>query len=214
MSRTRALAGSRWIATATAVGLLAGCASPTQQSAGRAPRTAAASAVAKSMSPGMTMPDGSVMGKRSAAAPSAGGRSPSAPAAMVCSADFRRDLADALAVTSVPAGVRTFQNSLLTCNYFLFAGHLVLTVKDLPNRSATNAYFAARRRSLAGAHPIDGLTPGAFGNGTSVVVLRKDNHVLTVDTAAMPAAFGSQHNKRADFAYEVASIVLGCWTGE
>lgn len=211
MFGTRAFAVSLLIAAAVAP--LVGCGSRTQQAAGPAPRSVAVSAAARPMAAGMTMPDGAVMDAPSVAASSADGQAPSAAATMICSAEFRHDLAEALAGTAVPAGTRTFHDSLLSCDYALFGGHLEVSVKDLADPAATDAYFATRRRSLTNAHLLDGLTPGAVGNGGGIVVLRKDNHVLTVDTSAMPTVFGSQRNKRAEFAYEVAAVVLGCWTG-
>jgi hypothetical protein len=213
MFRTRALVAG--LCTVAAAGLLAGCGSPVPKPPDAAQRSVRADDGKQPMAAGMTMPDGSIMGAASAATTSvAAGPKPSAAAAMICSTEIRHDLAEALAITSVPAASRTYGNSLLTCTYPLSGGHLVLSVKDLPGSSATNAYFTARRRSLPQAHMIEGLTPGAVTDGAGIVLLRKDDHVLTVDSSAMPAVFGTQHNKRADFAFEVASVILGCWTGD
>ena len=46
------------------------------------------------------------------------------------------------------------------------------------------------------------------------MVVVKDNETLTVDATGLPAVFGSQQQKRTDLAYEIASDVLGCWTGD
>ena len=37
---------------------------------------------------------------------------------------------------------------------------------------------------------------------------------LRVDATGLPAVFGTQKQKRTDLAYEIASDVLGCWTGD
>lgn len=173
-------------------------------------------ALVQPMTPGMTMPDGGIMG---ASAPSethvaSAVARPSEAAAMICAAEFRADVAEALDIHAVAPGTAAWANSLNTCTYHLFGGRLVLSVKDLPTAAATTTYFTARRDALAAVQPLHGLTAGAVGDGAGIVVLRKDNHVLTVDTSHLPQTFGSQHNKRADFAYEVASVVLGCWTGD
>lgn len=209
MPGVRALARGLCASIASAA-LLAGCSAHTSGSEARPVATRAA---APSMSAGMTMPDGAVMGTKTAIRHAVDAGVPSTPAAMICSDEVRHDLAEALAVRSIAAGRRSYRDSLLTCDYSLFGGHLVLGVKDLPSASATRAYLASSRRSLAHTHSVDGLTQGAFGNGTGVVMLSKDDHVLRVDTSAMPPVFGSQHNNRADFAYEVATVILGCWTG-
>ena len=36
---------------------------------------------------------------------------------------------------------------------------------------------------------------------------------LTVDTTRCPPSSGASSQKRTDLAYEIASDVLGCWTG-
>ena len=49
---------------------------------------------------------------------------------------------------------------------------------------------------------------------TGTVVVIKDSQTLTVDATGLPAVFGAEDQKRTDLAYEVASDVLGCWTGD
>jgi len=39
-------------------------------------------------------------------------------------------------------------------------------------------------------------------------------HQLPASALVLSAVFGSQQQRRTDFAYEVASDVLGCWTGD
>jgi hypothetical protein len=45
-------------------------------------------------------------------------------------------------------------------------------------------------------------------------VVRKDWKVLTVDIAPLPAQFGKPATSKADVAYTVADIILGCWDGD
>ncbi|MGZ4558702.1 MAG: hypothetical protein ACXVXF_08540 [Mycobacteriaceae bacterium] len=59
-----------------------------------------------------------------------------------------------------------------------------------------------------------GLGEQAYGTPRGTVVVLKDSQTLVVDATAMPSVFGSDQQKRTDLAYEIASDVLGCWTGD
>lgn len=169
-----------------------------------------------SMSPGMTMPDGSVMGAEGTMTSPTVRESekPSASALMVCSDEIRNDVTQVAKLPMKPLATSSFADHLYTCVYTLPMGNLIVSVKDLDSTAATTAYFDTTRRSLGSTTRLDGLAQGAFGNSEGHVVLRKDNHVLSVDASRLPAVFGSQGQKRSDFAYEIASDILGCWTGD
>jgi hypothetical protein len=92
-------------------------------------------------------------------------------------------------------------------------GRFTISVKQSTNNSAATAY-ANDLRTKNGATPLTGLTTTAFGTSNGEVFLVKDSFTLTVDAAALPKVFGTQQQKRADFAYEIASDILGCWTGD
>ena len=49
---------------------------------------------------------------------------------------------------------------------------------------------------------------------TGIVVVIKDDMTLTVDTTGLPTVSGPDGQRRADLAFEIASDVLGCWTGD
>ena len=195
--------------------LLAGCATSnaaTQSSAvaTRAPAGPSSSSPSPApssgaMSPGMVMPDGSVM--------DGGPAGPSASARMICGTEARGDIAKILALTSLPAPAAHWADRLYTCTYRLPQGPLVISVKESADAAATRAYVSAERRRLGAAHDLAGLTAGAFGTATGTVALTKDSNTLTVDATGLPAEFGPAHQKRSDLAYEVASVILGCWTG-
>ncbi len=206
MTATRRRARQIGLLLAGAI-LLAGCASSQALAPSKTVRPSGA------MTPGMVMPDGSTMGAAAAPAKSAAA-APSASAAMVCSADVRKDITTVLASRQVPAGKSTFVNHLFTCSYRLPIGTLVLLVQESPDAAATSTYFAALRQQLGKTADLAGLGEGAYGTDTGTVVVRKDNDVLRVDATDLPAEFGAQHAKRADFAYEIASVILGCWTGD
>lgn len=132
---------------------------------------------------------------------------------MICTAETRDDIAEVLALEAIPVGTPTWADSLYTCTYRLPMGALVLSVKDSPGPGASAGYHAELRRGLPGAEDLLGLGDAAYGTSGGTVVLRKDNGTLLVDATALPAVFGTQDQKRTDFAYEIASVILGCWTG-
>ncbi len=140
--------------------LLTGCAS--SHSAGGAPKSPATSGA---MTPGMVMPDGSTMGAAAPAAKATAKPSvlakPSAPAAMICSAEVRSDIATVLAVKQVPRGTSTFVNGLFTCRYALSMGPLVISVQESPDTAATTGYFQALRQRLG--KTADAGRPGRSG---------------------------------------------------
>jgi hypothetical protein len=200
----------RWAAlVAASAVLLAGCAS----SAGADQPARMAGPAGAAMTPGMVMPDGSTMG---AMAPSASSQQsgPSAAALMICSDETRADIAQVLALPDRPTATATWRAHTYTCSYRLPAGPFVLSVTESADGAAAARYLADARRRLGTTTDLAGLTEGAFGTAAGNVLLRKDNDVLHVDATALPAVFGTQGQKRADFAYEIASDILGCWTGD
>lgn len=184
--------------------LFAGCVA-TRQANDNQPTTPAAT-----MYPGMVMPDGSVMGTTTAPASSA----PMATSRMICSPEARSDIAAALALATPLPATASWAEHLYTCTYRLPYGQLIAAVKETPDAASTTAYYHHLLRQLGHTTGLAGLTDTAAGTPSGTVVLIKDNNVLTVDATRLPAEFGPQHQRRADFAYEVASIILGCWTGD
>jgi hypothetical protein len=188
--------------------LLAGCASSradtADPSASAAPRAAA-------MTPGMVMPDGSTMGAGSSSVPAS---RPSAPAKMICSDDVRGDLADVLKLKSKPTATSRWVAPVFTCTYRLPMGALVLSVTESADDAGAHAFAAGLRKRLPATASVAGLTDVAYQTKTGIVALVKDNDTLVVDASRLPAQFGTEQQKRGDFAYEVASVILGCWTGD
>jgi hypothetical protein len=188
--------------------LLTGCASAQSDSPSHPPSPAM-----EQMTPGMVMPDGSTMGAPAPSATAAGSSGPSAAAQMICSADIRSAITTVLKLPSAPVARSSWVNHVYTCTYQLPMGELVLSVTESGTEASANAYLEGLRQRL-GAQPLIGLTPLAYGTGDGVVVLVKDTDTLRVDASRLPRQFGDQGQKRADFAYELASDILGCWTGE
>jgi hypothetical protein len=160
------------------------------------------------MPPGMVMPDGSTMGID--ATPG----QPTEAARMVCGAEVRRDVKQVLTLASLPAPTATWQSSTYTCTYRLPMGLLLLAVHQTPGAAAAHSYAGAVRTRLDHVQDLAGLTDIAFGTRSGTVVLVKDSDVLTVDTTGLPRQLGSNRQKRTDLAYELASDILGCWTGD
>jgi hypothetical protein len=135
-------------------------------------------------------------------------------AEMVCGADISRKVVQVLSLTSAPKTSTTWLDSVYTCTYDLPMGAMVLSVQVAPSDAAAGKDFDAERARRAPTTELAGLGEDAFGTATGVTVVRKDNQVLTVDTTALPAVFGSNSQRRTDLANEIASDVLGCWTGD
>ncbi len=174
--------------------LLAGCASTAA-----APRTTPSTSV--------------TTGPAAASATATKAAAPSPLALMICGPDIRGKVAQALALTS-PVSVRSaYANHRYTCTYQLPMGPLVLSVQESPNRTTAGAYFVALRRQLSPTEPLIGLGERAYGTATGHAVVVKDSLTLHVDATGLPTVFGAQRQKRTDLAYEIASDVLGCWTG-
>lgn len=197
----------KWtLAFAAGAILLTGCGAATTPMASTTEPVAGT--MSPGMAPGMVMPDGSVMG----AAP--GAAKPPALAVMVCGDEVRSDITKVLSLPSQPATASTWVDQLYTCTYQLPMGPLVLSVKQSADATAAHDYYLASRKRRGSTVDTMGLGTYAYRTGGGTVGLVKDNFTLTIDATGLPAQFGAQGQKRTDLAYEVASVVLGCWTGD
>jgi hypothetical protein len=145
----------------------------------------------------------------SAAAASA----PPANASMVCGEEIRGKVQQVLKLPGLPKVHSTWTDQVFTCTYDLPVGAMVLTVQVAPTKAAADAVFQARQKAAAGATALDGLGEHAFATPDGTATVIKDAMVLHVDTTELPAVFGPEQQKRTDLANEIASDVLGCWTG-
>jgi hypothetical protein len=195
------------LAASVAAAILTGCAGPGADHPATSP-----SQSAPAMTPGMVMPDGSTMGAISPRARSTD--HPSAAALMICAAETRSDIATVLKLKSSPAASSSWESGVYTCTYRLPMGRLVLSVTHSPDHAAATRYVRTERGRLPDVKALAGLTDQAFGTPDGVVLLLKDDDTLRVDATALPPVFGKQGQRRSDFAYEVASTILGCWTGD
>ena len=139
---------------------------------------------------------------------------PSPAATMVCGDETRTNIVKALSLPSEPPTTDSWADKLYTCTYSLPFGHLLLSVKETPDPAAARTFFDGLQQQAAGAAPIEGLANlgfPAFQTPTSAV-FTKDNFVLTVDAAALPATLGPHDVSRDAFAYQIATAVLACWS--
>lgn len=164
----------------------------------------------RQMTPGMVMPDGSTMGAMAAGDSAA---QPSAAARMICSADTAGSIAAALGLKQAPLGKPDWKAPDYVCTYPLAAGTLAVSVHQSGSTAGGMQYIEALRTTLH-ATPAVGLTEVAYQDTRGDVLLLKDGDVLHVDAHALPATFGATDQHRDAFAYEIASDILGCWTGD
>ncbi len=138
---------------------------------------------------------------------------PSATAKMVCGPEILGSVMQSLNLTKAPHTTSSWHNDLFSCTYELPMGTLVLSVQQSKSDAAAGSYFATLRPTLGRTETLIGLGKSAYGTSEGTVVVVKDDKTLRVDATRLPAVFGSNQQKRADYAYEIASDVLGCWTG-
>lgn len=195
--------------------LLTGCGASQVTDAASAARAGAVSGSSTSNA----APDGSMAGMHMA--PSASTTSsapvqdgpPSPTATMVCGAEIQGKVRQVLKLTAVPVTRSTWVHRLYTCTYSLPMGPLVLSVKESPDKTSAAGYFDGLRQRLSPTEPLAGLGERSFATPTGTAVVVKDTMTLAVDATGLPAVFGPEQQKRTDLAYEIASDVLGCWTG-
>lgn len=148
-----------------------------------------------------------------AAAVQYAGNTPPAAAKMICDEEIRGEIADALAVPSVPAPQPQWAGHVYTCAYALPMGQLVLSVTVTPSDAAARTKLAEMRSGLPHAAAEPGLGQEGYSGDTGTVVAAKDNMVLRVDPTGLPDDLGTVHEHRIDFARVIAAGVFNCWQG-
>jgi hypothetical protein len=146
-------------------------------------------------------------------APVPAGPTPSYIARQVCSSTAQSDIARVLGVTA-KVSTPTWANHLYTCNYVYSNGKFVMSVKELSSWGQTYGYFSSVGKTLGNTGKLGNLGQGAFTTSDGSVIVRKDWKVLDVNIAGLPAQFGKPPTSRADVAYTIADIILGCWAGD
>lgn len=170
-----------------------------------------------SMPPGEsmdTMPPGASPTKHSAEGSDG---APSASALMICTAETKDNVTKILGLGSAPHTVHQWSDRLYTCTYHLADGTLALSVKESPDVASARAYFDALQDKIGSTQPIEGLANlglPAYESRDGAVVFVKDNMTLNVDARNLAVEVGPYAVSRTDFAYQLATAVLGCWSGD
>src|SRR5437870_9927955 len=71
---------------------------------------------------------------------------PSKSAKMICEQEAADEVAAVIGIKTTKAVVPTWSHGLYSCRYLYPNGEIAMSVKELPNQSATDAYFASLRR--------------------------------------------------------------------
>lgn len=152
--------------------------------------------------PGQTKPGSST---------SQAGSQPSAASKMVCAGDVPAQVKIVLKLSAPAPTSTSWQDRLYTCTYTLPMGKMVLSVKESDDKPAARDYFRALRAKLGDTAPLLGVGEQAYATKTGTAVVLKDNMTLRVDTTGLPEVFGTQQQRRTDLAYQMATVVMGCW---
>jgi hypothetical protein len=138
---------------------------------------------------------------------------PSISAKMICEQEAADEVAAVIGIKTTKPVVPAWSHGLYSCEYAYTNGSIELSVKELPNPSATDAYFGSLQRLLGEQRTWANLGQAAFVTPNGSVVVHKDYKVLFVDISRLPASFGVPPTARANAALNVAITIMGCWTG-
>jgi hypothetical protein len=140
---------------------------------------------------------------------------PSTSAQMVCQKEAREEIASSLGVTETRVTTPRWDvaDHLYSCTYVYPRGTITLSVKEMSNEAETTAYFDGIEQKYGTVQPLDGLGQGAEILQNNDVVVRKDYKVLLVDVQDVPANFIPLMG-RSDIATNIASVIMGCWSGQ
>ena len=132
---------------------------------------------------------------------------------MVCAREAQEDITKNVGVPDVLVTAPTWIDHTYSCRYVYPNGTFVLSVKELDSQAQTTSYYNALGTQLGRLPDSTALGPDSFLTNNGSLVLRKDNKVLLVDVAHLPAQFGKSGSPPSEIAQAVGGAVLGCWTG-
>ncbi len=134
---------------------------------------------------------------------------------MVCGGQVKGNLVKILKLDAEPSTSDNWANSTYDCTYQLEDGDLAVSVQEAADQASALKYFDAMQALAVDATPIKGLASlgfPAYETPSGSVVFQKDSMILHVDASDLPAAFGPDKVTPTAFAYQVATIILACWT--
>jgi len=143
------------------------------------------------------------------------GPTPSASAKMICQKEAREEIAASLSVTETRVTTPTWVDHTYACTYVYPKGRITLSVKEFVGEQGTTAYFDGLIHKYGTTDSLKGLGQGAWELKNDDVVVRKDYKVLFVDVSGVPAGNGAfvPVMQRSDVAVNIATTIMGCWTG-
>lgn len=153
-------------------------------------------------------------GEHSAGQSAASGEGPSDAALMVCGDQPKDRLAAILDLDAHPHTVDEWADMTYTCTYHLDEGALIIAVKEAKDQATALTDFEAMQASVPEATPIRGLASlgfPAYETADGSAVFQKDNFVLQVNAAELPATLGPDGITRNALAYQLSTTVLACW---
>ena len=136
---------------------------------------------------------------------------PSAAAKMVCAHEAQNELAAVIGVRTTQPVVPTWTDHIYSCRYTYHKAVMVLSVKELSNKTETDGYFTSLKHRLGQAQD---LGESAFTTKNRSLVVRKDYKVLLVDISGLPGRFGDPLSSRGKIAIRVGATIMNCWTGD
>jgi hypothetical protein len=149
---------------------------------------------------------------KATAGPQPAGPDPSPIAQMVCQVKAQFQISEALGEQETTVSTPTWVDHLYTCDYRFPQGIVALSVKELSSQAQTLAYFNGLGQQYGNEQPLFGLGQQAFLASNGSVVVRKDWKVLLVDTTRLSRSFSS--SPAGSPAEIVATVIMGCWTGD
>jgi hypothetical protein len=143
------------------------------------------------------------------------GPTPSVSARMICRHETIEEIDhEAVGVPTVAAPTATWSKHRYTCTYRYGGATMVLYVQALPTLPSTRAFMAGLAHTMGDVQAVANVGQGSFETRDGSAVSRKDNKVLVVDVAKLPAMFGRPPVPRADIALSVTQVIFACWRGD
>jgi hypothetical protein len=133
---------------------------------------------------------------------------------MICRHETVVDFANVLGAKTVTPPSATWHDHRYTCTYRYKNGTMELYVQALPTLAGTIAYMHAIGLAQGDTGFVPNVGQGSFTTSDGSVVSRKDNKVLVVDVAGLPAQFGRPSTSRHDVALTVTDVIFACWRGD
>lgn len=136
---------------------------------------------------------------------------PSQAARMVCEPEAQNDIAIRTGVAVNQPVVPLWSDDTYSSRYSYPSGSFTLSVKEFPDVPTAATYLDSEGRSRTA---VTGLGDAAFTVPGGSVFVRKDTKVLHVDAGALPDSFGRPAVSRAEVARGIATVIMGCWSGD